>query len=205
VLQEGEVEPIGSNRLRSIDVRVVAATSRDLKAMVDAGGFRADLYYRLNVLPIRLPPLRERLEDLPVLCEALLEQIAEKAGEPVKSVSAAGLARLAAYHWPGNVRELGNILQLAAARHDARLLGPQHFDDLPVTAPAACAAAEGEVRALRDAVAAAEKAEIVKALAAAHGVKLNAAKLLSISRAQLYEKLAAHGLLSETPDRKEAV
>ena len=206
VLQEGEVEAVGSNRLRSIDVRVIAATSRDLKAMVDAGAFRADLYYRLNVLPIRLPPLRDRAEDLPALCEALLELIAEKAGEPVKSVSAAGLARLGAYHWPGNVRELGNTLQLAAARHDARQLGPEHFDDLPVTAPVAAAApADGEVRPLRDAVAAAEKAEIVKALAAAQGVKLNAAKLLNISRAQLYEKLAAHGLLSEPPDRKEAV
>lgn len=94
----------------------------------------------------------------------------------------------------------------AAARHDARQLGPEHFDDLPVTAPVAAAApADGEVRPLRDAVAAAEKAEIVKALAAAQGVKLNAAKLLNISRAQLYEKLAAHGLLSEPPDRKEAV
>ena len=125
----------------------------------------------------------------------------------MKSVSAAGLARLGAYHWPGNVRELGNTLQLAAARHDARLLGPEHFDDLPMTAPVAAVVApeDGDVRPLRDAVAAAEKAEIVKALAAAHGVKLNAAKLLAISRAQLYEKLAAHGLLSEPPDRKEAV
>ncbi|OQY70836.1 MAG: sigma-54-dependent Fis family transcriptional regulator [Rhodocyclaceae bacterium UTPRO2] len=194
VLQEGEVEAI-------------AATSRDLKAMVDAGAFRADLYYRLNVLPIRLPPLRERAEDLPALCEALLEQIAEKAGEPVKSVSAAGLTRLGAYHWPGNVRELGNTLQLAAARHDMRQFGPEHFDDLPMTAPVAAVVAPvaGDVRPLRDAVAAAEKAEIVRALAAAHGVKLNAAKLLAISRAQLYEKLAAHGLLSEHPDRKEAV
>jgi transcriptional regulator with PAS, ATPase and Fis domain len=207
VLQEGEVEAVGSNRLRSIDVRVIAATSRDLKAMVDTGAFRADLYYRLNVLPIRLPPLRDRPEDLPALCEALLEQIAERAGEPVKSVSEAGLARLAAYHWPGNVRELGNTLQLAAARHDVRLLGPEHFEDLPMTGTVGVVVTEtgGEVRALRDAVAAAEKAEIVKALAAAHGVKLNAAKLLNISRAQLYEKLAAHGLLSEPPDRKEAV
>jgi transcriptional regulator with PAS, ATPase and Fis domain len=207
VLQEGEIEPLGSNRLRTIDVRVIAATSRDLKAMVDAGSFRADLYYRLNVLPLRLPPLRERLEDLPVLCEALLEQIAENAGEPVKSVAEAGLARLAAYHWPGNVRELGNILQFAAARYDTRLLGPGHFADLPVTAPveAVPAAPDGEVRTLRNAVAAAEKAEILKALAIAKGVKLNAAKLLSISRAQLYEKLTAYGLLSESADKKEAV
>jgi DNA-binding NtrC family response regulator len=124
----------------------------------------------------------------------------------VKSISAAGLVRLGAYHWPGNVRELGNTLQLAAARHDARQLDPEHFDDLLMTAPVATATpADGEVRHLRDAVAAAEKAEIVKALAAAHGVKLNAAKLLNISRAQLYEKLAAHGLLSEHPDKKEAV
>jgi transcriptional regulator with PAS, ATPase and Fis domain len=206
VLQEGEVEPVGSNRLRSIDVRVIAATSRDLKAMVDAGAFRADLYYRLNVLPIRLPSLRERPEDLPVLCEALLERIAEKAGEPVKSVSAAGLARLGSYHWPGNVRELDNILQLAAARHDERVLGPEHFEGLPVTAPAPLPVADGEiVRPLREAVAATEKAEILKALSAAHGVKLNAARLLGISRAQLYEKLATHGLLSESADRKEAV
>ena len=206
VLQEGEVEPVGSNRLRSIDVRVIAATSRDLKAMVDAGAFRADLYYRLNVLPIRLPSLRERPEDLPVLCEALLERIAEKAGEPVKSVSAAGLARLGSYHWPGNVRELDNILQLAAARHDERVLGPEHFEGLPVTAPVPLPVADGEiVRPLREAVAATEKAEILKALSAAHGVKLNAARLLGISRAQLYEKLATHGLLSESADRKEAV
>ena len=207
VLQEGEIEPLGSNRLRSIDVRVIAATSRDLKAMVDAGSFRADLYYRLNVLPLRLPPLRERLEDLPVLCEALLEQIAGKSGEAARSVSEAGLARLAAYHWPGNVRELGNILQLAAARHDARLLGAEHFADLPFTASpdAAPPAPDGTVRPLRDAVAAAEKSEIIRALAAANGVKLNAAKLLSISRAQLYEKLTAYGLLSDSPDKKEAV
>ena len=207
VLQEGEIEPLGSSKLRHVDVRVIAATSRDLKAMVEEGSFRADLYYRLNVFPLRLPPLRERLEDLPVLCETILEKIAEESGEAVKSVMPAGLARLASYHWPGNVRELGNVLQLAAARHDDRLLGPEHFADLPVTAAlrAPAAAEEGEVRCLRDAVAAAEKAEIIKALAAVNGVKIHAAKLLGISRAQLYEKLAAYNLLSETPDRKEAV
>jgi len=207
VLQEGEVEPVGSNRLRSIDVRVIAATSRDLKGMVASGSFRADLYYRLNVLPIRLPPLRERGEDLPALCEALLEQLAAKSAEPVRSVAAAGLARLAAYHWPGNVRELGNALQLAAARFDARVFGAEHFQDLPRTteAQAPLPASESPIRPLREVLAEAEKAEILKALAAAQGVKLNAAKLLHISRAQLYEKLATHGLLSEAADKRQAV
>lgn len=207
VLQEGEIESLGSNKLRNVDVRVIAATSRDLKVMMEEGTFRADLYYRLNVFPLRLPPLRERPEDIPILCETILEQIAERSGEPVKSVTPAGLARLAAYHWPGNVRELGNSLQLAAARHDDRLLGAEHFASLPVTAPlpSSTTADDGEVRSLRDAVAAAEKAEIIRALAAVNGVKIHAAKLLGISRAQLYEKLTAYDLLSDAPDRREAV
>jgi len=207
VLQEGEIEPLGSNRLRSVDVRVIAATSRDLRGMIDAGAFRADLYYRLNVLPLRLPPLRERIEDLPALCDALLEKISADSGEVLRSVTPAGLARLAAYHWPGNVRELGNALQLAAARFDTALLGPEHFPDLPVTLPSERPPAqnEGEVRTLRDAVAAAERAEILRALAAAKGVKLHAAKLLGISRAQFYEKLSTYHLLAGPADNQEAV
>ncbi|CAG0953603.1 Transcriptional regulatory protein ZraR [Burkholderiales bacterium] len=207
VLQEGEVEPVGSNRLKSIDVRVIAATSRDLKGMVASGAFRADLFYRLNVLPIRLAPLRERSEDLPALCEALLEQLAARGNEPLRSVSGAGLARLMAYHWPGNVRELSNALQLAAARFDTRVFGPEHFADLPQTAPAegAILAPEPEVRPLREVLAEAEKTEILRAIAAAGGVKLNAAKLLHISRAQLYEKLATHGLLADAADKRQAV
>jgi len=207
VLQEGEIEPLGSNRLRSVDVRVIAATSRELRGMIDSGAFRADLYYRLNVLPLRLPALRDRSGDLPALCEALLEKLSADSGEPLRAVTPAGLARLAAYHWPGNVRELGNALQLAAARHDARLLGPEHFSELPVTLPVEPSAApgEGDVRTLRDAVAAAERAEILKALDAAKGVKLHAARLLGISRAQFYEKLASYRLLADLNDRQDAV
>lgn len=205
VLQEGEVEALGSNRVRSVNVRVIAATSRDLKAMVEAGSFRPDLYYRLNVLPIRLPPLRERREDIPLLCESLLEQIAEQGGEAACALAPEALARIQAHAWPGNVRELRNSLEQAVAQADGRRLDAANFPDLPAppttpVSPAVAPGGNGEVRPLRDAVAAAERAEILKALNATQGVKLHAAKLLGISRAQLYEKLTSLGIVSEDAD-----
>ena len=207
VLQEGEVEPLGGNQLRPVNVRVIAATSRDLKAMVETGGFRADLYYRLNVLPIRLPPLRERREDIAMLCETLLEQIAEQGGETSCTLAADGVARLTAYGWPGNVRELRNVLEQAVAQSDNRRLAGADFSVLPETetqadaAPALSAnAIETQVRPLREAVAVAERLEILRALEATGWVKLHAAKLLGISRAQLYEKLGALGIVSEAAD-----
>ncbi len=207
VLQEGEVEPLGGNQLRTVNVRVIAATSRDLKAMVDTGRFRADLYYRLNVLPIRLPPLRERREDISMLCETLLEQIAEQGGEASCTMAADGLVRLMAHDWPGNVRELRNVLEQAMAQSDSRRLTSADFPMLPETQAVALASTgaatnslEQPVRPLREAVAIAERQEIMRALEATGGVKLHAAKLLGISRAQLYEKLAILGILSQETD-----
>ena len=207
VLQEGEVEPVGGNQLRPVNVRVIAATSRDLKAMIESGSFRADLYYRLNVLPIRLPPLRERSEDVSMLCETLLEQIAEQGGEASRTLAPDGLARLTAYAWPGNVRELRNVLEQAVAQSDNRRLASADFPMLPqiIDAPRPTLEAEhgtarSGVRPLREAVAAAERIEIVRAIEATGGVKLHAAKLLGISRAQLYEKLAILGIVSQDAD-----
>ena len=207
VLQEGEVEPLGGNQLRTVNVRVIAATSRDLKAMVDTGRFRADLYYRLNVLPIRLPPLRERREDISMLCETLLEQIAEQGGEASCTMAADGLVRLMAHDWPGNVRELRNVLEQAMAQSDSRRLTSADFPMLPETQAVALASTgaatnslEQPVRPLREAVAIAERQEIMRALEATGGVKLHEAKLLGISRAQLYEKLAILGILSQETD-----
>lgn len=111
-LQEGEIEPLGSNKVASVDVRVIAATSRNLEAMIAEGEFRSDLYYRLNVLEIPIPPLRDRLADLGVLCEALLGEICdglEMRGE----ITDAGVAALGGYDWPGNIRELRNVLERA--------------------------------------------------------------------------------------------
>jgi len=114
VLQEGEFEPVGSARTRKVDVRVVAATNRDLQAEVHAGRFREDLYYRLNVFPVRVPALRERLDDIPPLVEAFLQRLAARLGRSFDPPGGESLQRLRAHSWPGNVRELQNVVERAA-------------------------------------------------------------------------------------------
>jgi len=113
VLQEREFEPVGSNRTCRVDVRVLAATNRDLEREVAEGRFRADLYYRLNVVPIRVPPLRDRREDLPLLVSFLLERSARELGKAVEGVSKDTMGLFLAYDWPGNIREVHNVIQRA--------------------------------------------------------------------------------------------
>ena len=218
-LQEQEVEPLGSNQVHKVDVRVIAATSRDLVAMVADGRFRADLYYRLNVLPIRLPPLRDRLADIEPLADALLDDIARRSGLPHRGLSAEALDRLAAHAWPGNIRELRNVLEQAALMTDAAVLSAADVavalgSELPAaplataaTLPALAGAGSGvgnsgalpppasarpavaDIRPLAEAVSELESRAILQALAATGGNKLAAARLLGIARATLYEKL----------------
>jgi formate hydrogenlyase transcriptional activator len=147
VLQEREFEPVGSSRTVRVDVRVIAATNRDLEEAVAAGRFRADLFYRLNVVPVRVPPLRDRRADIPQLVMFFLARFAKEFGKPLEAVSQGSMERLVAYPWPGNVRELQNIIERAAVLSSGRVLelGPEL---LPVgaaggrgTAPAARAAA----------------------------------------------------------------
>lgn len=122
VLQEGEFEPVGSSQTRKINVRVIAATNRDLEKFVAEGKFREDLYYRLNVFPIRMPPLRERREDIGMLATALAQKFAQRMGRWLEPLSKDCLRRLHAYHWPGNVRELQNIIERAViTSHDGQL------------------------------------------------------------------------------------
>jgi len=192
-LQEQEIEPLGSNKVIKVDVRVLAATSRDLKAMVADGRFREDLYYRLNVLPVRVPPLRERLADLEALAESLLESIAQRTGMPQRELAPSALAVLAAHTWPGNIRELRNVLEQAAMLTDSGRLGAEDFARvLPAVAPArAEPGATPHLRPLPQLIAELERSSIQSALAATGGNKVSAAKLLGISRATLYEKLAS--------------
>ena len=191
VLQEQEVEPLGSNRVERVDVRIIAATSRDLPAMVAEGLFRADLYYRLNVLPIRLPALRDRLGDLDALSDHLLEDIARRTGLPApKSLTADALELLAAQSWPGNIRELRNVLEQACLMTDELVLAATQLQ--PLLAPAQrlpSPSVPDAARPLHSAVAALEAEAIRAALKATNGNKLAAAKMLGIARATLYEKL----------------
>jgi transcriptional regulator with PAS, ATPase and Fis domain len=195
VLQEQELEPLGSNQVQRIDVRVIAATSRDLPVMVEAGSFRSDLYYRLNVLPIQVPALRERLDDLEALVEALAEDIARRSGLAHKSLNADALDLLAHQPWPGNIRELRNVLEQAMLMTDELLLGPAHFQRLlPVTTvPAPRALPDTSGRTLAQAVAELEARLIRQALERTQGNKLAAARQLGISRATLYQKLPLLG------------
>ena len=210
VLQEQEVEPLGSNQVRKVDVRVIAATSRDLAAMVADGRFRADLYYRLNVLPIRLPALRERLDDVEALVEALVDDIARRSGMAGKSLSADALELLAKQPWPGNIRELRNVLEQASLWTDDLVLESRHFAGALAAAPAAGPVPVGAAtaaeptepppepasRTLPERKAELEREAIAGALAATGGNRVAAAKLLKISRATLYEKLARYPELS---------
>ncbi len=113
VIQEGEFEPVGSSQTRKVDVRVIAATNRDLKAEISAGRFREDLYYRLSVFPVHVPPLRQRSDDIGILAEAFLRNFCQRAGRGLLDLTPEGIRRLRAYHWPGNVRELQNVVERA--------------------------------------------------------------------------------------------
>ncbi len=193
VLQEKEVEPLGSNRVARVDVRVVAASSVDLRQMVGMGRFRSDLFYRLSVLPIELPPLRERITDLEALCEHILEEMAVRTGRPQRELTPTALAVLSGYAWPGNIRELRNVLEQVLMRSDSLRLSAEEFSlVLPRSAGTPSASGRATLR-LADVVADAERNAIRSALAAAEGKKILAAELLGISRATLYEKLSALG------------
>jgi len=134
VLQEQEFEPIGSSKTIKVDVRIIAATNRDLNAAVSEGKFRRDLYYRLHVFPIRIPPLRERTADVALLVRFFLQKFARKLGKPVKKVSESTMQRLGSYAWPGNIRELQNVIERAIllSPGDILQLAPD-FCPTPVT------------------------------------------------------------------------
>lgn len=189
VLQEREVEALGSNRLEKVDVRVIAATAKDLRTLVDTGEFRADLYYRLNVLPIRLPPLRERDGDVLTLSERLLTQIQKDTQLAPLPLSLAARNWLLTYHWPGNVRELRNRLERACVMAEGDQIEPADLgalDDLPTDVTSQPPA---KAESLNDQRLNAERIALENALTENGGNKTAAARQLGISRATFYERL----------------
>ncbi|WP_199055542.1 helix-turn-helix domain-containing protein, partial [Aquitalea sp. ASV15] len=180
----------GSNRVLRADIRIIAATSARLEEKVSAGSFRADLYYRLNVLTIQLPPLRAHLQDLPVLCESLLLQLAQRGHMGRCQLTAAALQRLAAYHWPGNVRELRNILERASMLSQGGMLDEADISSLLGPLPAG----QQDGGDYQQHMARFEAQLLRQALASAAGHVPTAARQLGMGRATLYKKLAALGI-----------
>ena len=200
VLDKQEIRRVGSEKVVAVDVRILAATNHDLKAQVKTGRFREDLFFRLNVVRIDVPPLRDRPEDIPLLAEAYLQQLVKEGGVRDKRLSPITMDLLTRYRWPGNVRELQNVLAHAALMSKADEIQP---DDFPLEL-----AATGDWLTALDRILphdvpldstlkAVERHMIIRALAHANGVQAKAAELLKISRSLLQYKLK---LLGNSPD-----
>ena len=188
VLQEREFQRLGGTRVLTADVRVVAATNRDLRAAVENHGFREDLYYRLQVFEIHLPALRDRPEDVLPLAEAFLAEIGRAFGRPPAVLSRGARERLLEYAWPGNARELRNTLERAAILSEGGLIEARHLSLAGPRTPSALArGTAAELKAI-------ERAMVEKAMLAARFNKSDAARALGLSRKQLYGRLRRFGL-----------
>ncbi|RMH43406.1 MAG: sigma-54-dependent Fis family transcriptional regulator [Deltaproteobacteria bacterium] len=197
VLQEGTVAPIGSNDHVRIDIRVVAATNKDLEQLVEEGKFRADLYYRLAVIPVHLPPLRERIDDIPALAEAFVARASARNGRNVTGLTADALDALRRHRWPGNIRELMHTIERAVL---LRRSGKLTARDIPLkfargtvpNIPVQSAAPIGDNLDLRAAIDALERRYIEEALQRTGGNRTEAASLLGLNRTTLVEKIRKH-------------
>lgn len=192
VLQEKEFERVGSNTIVKVDVRVIAATNKDLKKMILEGKFREDLYYRLNVMTLEIPPLRERYGDVEELVAVLLKKLSNQLGKYVSSISDNAMECIMGHNWPGNVRELENVLERAINLTDLDTILPVH---LPVyLTQGTKRVLDGPVRPLKEIIEDAEKEAILRCLEYTDGNKLKTSKLLDISRSSLYDKMERYGI-----------
>jgi len=186
VLQIGELERVGSSKTRKVDVRVLSATNADLRAEVAGGRFREDLLYRLNTIEIRLPPLRDRREDIPLLASTFLRRHATRYRKPVTGFSPAAMQALLSYIWPGNVRELDHTIERAVLLTDQTEIDPADLSLMPPSD----GAAQLEAMTLEDV----ERLLVQKALARSGGSVSDAAKALGLSRSELYRRLERFGM-----------
>ncbi len=187
-LQTGEIRPVGSERTRCVDIRLVAATNKDLEAEVEAGRFREDLFYRLAVIPIQMPSLRDRSEDIPLLASHFLDVFARKLSKPVKAIDAAALERLCAHSWPGNVRELENCMERAVALCKGETVGPEVLPARVLKRPPQVL--PGELESLE----VVERIHILNTLEKVGWNRKRAAEVLRISTTTLWRRLKDFGI-----------
>jgi DNA-binding NtrC family response regulator len=191
VLQEGEIRRIGSNESVRVDLRVIAASRRNLAQLVATGRFREDLLYRLNTVMVLLPPLRERHEDIPLLAEFFLAKYGDKKEVPVTSFSSATMSALTEYSWPGNVRELEHVVERAVALASQAILS---IEDLPPEVIRKDGEASDQSDIFPGTLKALRREQVLKILESTHGNKERTARLLGISRRTLYRLLEQYGL-----------
>jgi two-component system response regulator HydG len=190
VLEEKVVERVGDNRPIQVDVRIISATNRDLARLIEGGTFREDFFYRINVIPIWMPPLRERVEDIPLLADSFFRRLQMKSGKPIEGISSAALDVLAAYGWPGNVRELKSAFEYAFVACQGRSIEPSHLPPhllgarTVATAPAEPAESLDQLK----------KQRLVKALKEAGGNQSEAARRLGISRTSVWNQMKRFNL-----------
>jgi two-component system response regulator HydG len=198
VLQDREIRPVGGTDLKAIDVRIVSATHRNLRTMIKDGKFREDLFYRLNVIPVKVPPLRERTQDIPLIAEHFIRRFALANRSQVRGITQAGMAKLVAHPWPGNVRELENVIERAVVLCSNELL-----DEKDVMGSAVESARETfqELYSDNPTVDKLEERYIKLILAQFGNKKDTAAKVLGVNRRTLYRKEREYGLVAE--DSKE--
>jgi len=196
VLQEGEIKPIGANKTELIDVRILAATAKNLEDAVRQGTFREDLFYRLNVLPITIPPLRERTEDIPLLARHFMHKFNLAMDRDVRSITPEAMAKLLAYNWPGNVRELENSMQRGVVLSEAQTIGLEHLPPhLVLTSPVKSQEKSFTGFSMKEAQKIMEEKIIRRALQETKGNRLQATKLLEISYPSLLSKIKEYHIV----------
>ena len=194
VLQENEIRPVGSSKTKKIDVRVIAATAKNLEDETRKGKFREDLFYRLNVLSIKLPPLREREEDVPLLCQFFIDRFKERLGKEVKGIAPSAMSLLISHSWPGNVRELENVIERAVVLAEDNILLPENFPPgIGIETDEINGMFEGfSIKAAQRIL---EKKLIIKALKETGNNRTQASRLLEISHPSLLSKIKSYNII----------
>ena len=195
VLQENEIRPVGDSKTKKIDVRIIAATSKNLEDEAKNGTFREDLFFRLNVMPIQLPPLKDRPEDIPILSQHFINRFNISLEKNIKGITPAAMSILLKYHWPGNVRELGNVIERAVVLAEEAILAPENFPlDLGESQEREKVEDFFDGHSLKAAQKILEKRLIIKALEATNGNRTKAARILEISHPSLLSKIKAYDI-----------
>lgn len=196
VLQDNEIRPVGTASSKKIDVRIIAATSKNLAEEAEKGNFREDLFYRLNVMPIHLPPLAERTEDIPLLCRFFMERYSTRFKKNIKGISSGAMSMLMEYSWPGNVRELENLIERAVILAEEQELDSGLFSSLAQAEESRQSGIDDIISgySIKTGRQALEKVLIRKALATTGGNRTKAARLLEISHPSLLSKIKTYGL-----------